>query len=101
MRAAADRCGVPYRVSVIDEEDDQAFCDRLGDLGAERIRVLGQVPTRLREAANQAGVHLADGPVTASGRVELFNYLREQAISRTLHRFGNLVGAESQGTPGP
>ena len=101
VRAAADRCGVPYRVSVIDEEDDQAFCDRLGDLGAERIRVLGQVPTRLREAANQAGVHLADGPVTASGRVELFNYLREQAISRTLHRFGNLVGAESQGTPGP
>ena len=46
-------------------------------------------------AANQAGIHLADGPVTANGRVELLNYLKEQAISRTLHRFGNLTGVES------
>ena len=93
VRTAADRCGVPYRLSVIEEEDDQAFSARISDLGVERIRVLGLVPTEMRIAANQAGVHLADSPVTASGRVELANYLREQAVSRTLHRFGNLVGA--------
>ena len=89
MQAAVDR-----------EEDDQAFSARVGDLGVERIRLLGEASTRLREAANQAGVYLADGPVTANGRVELLNYLKEQAVSRTLHRFGNLVGAESPGTPG-
>jgi RHH-type proline utilization regulon transcriptional repressor/proline dehydrogenase/delta 1-pyrroline-5-carboxylate dehydrogenase len=92
VKAAADRCGVPYQVSVIEDEDDQAFCSRLADLGAERIRMLGRIPTDIRRAANAAGIHLADGPVTANGRVELLNYLKEQAISRTLHRFGNLVG---------
>lgn len=91
-RAAADRCGVPYRVSAIDEEGDEAFSARLGDLDVERIRVLGEVPIRMRQAANRARIHLADGPITASGRTELLHYLREQAISRTLHRFGNLVG---------
>ena len=97
VRAAAERCGVPHRVSVIDDEDDQAFCDRVGGLGVERIRVLGEAPIELRESANRAGIHLADGPVTANGRVELLNYLKEQAVSRTLHRFGNLVGARAQG----
>ena len=92
VTAAAERCRVPYDISMLDEEDDQAFCSRLGDLDVERVRVLGDVPTRLRDAANQAGVHLADGPVTASGRVELLNYLKEQSISQTVHRFGNLVG---------
>ena len=50
----------------------------------------------LRKAANRAGIHLADGPVTANGRVELLHYHKEQTISRTLHRFGNLAGVESQ-----
>ena len=95
VRAAAERCGVPCRVSVIEEDDDQAFCARLGGLDVERVRILGEVPRSLRMAANQAGIHLADGPVTANGRVELLNYLKEQAISRTLHRFGNLTGVES------
>ena len=93
VRAAAERCGVSFQTSVIDEEDDQAFRVRIGRLDAERVRVLGKVSTALREAANRAGIHLADGPVTANGRVELLNYLKEQAVSRTLHRFGNLVNA--------
>jgi len=27
-----------------------------------------------------------------SGRIELLCYLREQTISRTMHRYGNLIG---------
>lgn len=92
VKAAAERCGVPYQVSVAEDEDDQAFGARVADLPVERIRVLGHVPHEVRRAANLAGIHLADGPVTANGRVELLNYLKEQAVSRTLHRFGNLVG---------
>ncbi len=95
VRAAAERCGVPYRISVIEEEDDQAFRARLGGLDVERIRILGEVPRSLREAANHSGIHLADGPVTANGRVELLTYLKEQTVSRTLHRFGNLADVES------
>ena len=43
-------------------------------------------------AAIAAEVELVDESVTASGRLELRHHLREQAISRTLHRFGNLIG---------
>ena len=59
--------------------------------GIERVRVIGSVPGDLRVATNAAGVHLADDPVTTNGRIELLHYLREQAISRTLHRYGNLL----------
>ena len=90
--AAARVCGVSYRVSTVDEESEGAFCARLDSLDVERIRALGRVTTRLRKAAHRAGIHVADGPVTADGRVELLNYLKEQSVSRTLHRFGALVG---------
>ena len=37
-----------------------------------------------------------DEPVVSSGRLEMRWYLHEQAISRTLHRFGNLIGGADQ-----
>ena len=92
VRAAADRCGTPYRVSTIDEEDDEAFAAGLAGSDVERIRTIGQVPNGVRIAAHRAGIHVADSPVTANGRVELGNYLKEQTVSRTLHRFGNVLG---------
>lgn len=92
VRLAAARCGVPLLEST-DDEDPAAFVERLVAAGGDRTRVLGPVSERLRAAATEHHVHLADDPVTPSGRVELRHYLREQAISRTLHRFGNLVGA--------
>lgn len=92
VRLAAARCGVPLLESAAGDEDAAAFVGRLVELGGDRIRVLGAVTAELRTAAIEHRVHLADDPVTPSGRVELRHYLREQAISRTLHRFGNLVG---------
>ncbi|MEL7208073.1 MAG: aldehyde dehydrogenase family protein, partial [Actinomycetota bacterium] len=89
--AAADVCGVPTTVSTYDEETPEAFSARLGELDVERVRVIGTVDPELRRAANEAGVHLADDPVTTDGRLELPHYLREQAVSRTLHRYGNLL----------
>ena len=95
--AAADRCAVPVVVSRADDEDDASFAARLADLGAPRVRVLGPVDEGLRRAAASADVHVADDAVTASGRVELLHYLREQVVTETLHRFGNLVGGRSAG----
>ncbi len=57
-----------------------------------RIRMVGTPESDLRQAANQAEIDLIDAPVVANSRHEMRWYLREQAISRTLHRFGNLVG---------
>ena len=94
VEAAARCCGVPMEVSLSATESDSAFAARVPDLGVERVRVLGTVSDSVREAAAQAHVYLADAPVTANGRLELLHYLREQAISRTLHRFGNLVAVD-------
>ena len=91
VQDAARRCGTRTELSDAARESDVEFAARIGRLGVERIRVLGDVDDRIRRAANAAGVHLATDPVTPSGRVELLHYLREQAVSRTLHRFGNLV----------
>ena len=52
----------------------------------------------LRASAVAAEVDVIDEPVVASGRLEMRWYLREQAISRTLHRFGNLLGSPDVAT---
>jgi RHH-type proline utilization regulon transcriptional repressor/proline dehydrogenase/delta 1-pyrroline-5-carboxylate dehydrogenase len=57
----------------------------------DRVRLLGDEPalrTRLPPTT-----FLDDRPPIGDGRIELLRYLREQAVSRTLHRFGNLVSS--------
>jgi RHH-type proline utilization regulon transcriptional repressor/proline dehydrogenase/delta 1-pyrroline-5-carboxylate dehydrogenase len=92
--AAADRAGVPVTLSRCDDdEDDARFAARV-DSGevTGRIRVVG-TSTGLREAARRrtGQVTVLDGPVLASGRRELLTVVREQAVSRTLHRFGHVT----------
>ncbi|WP_300343510.1 bifunctional proline dehydrogenase/L-glutamate gamma-semialdehyde dehydrogenase [Nesterenkonia sp.] len=58
--------------------------------GSARIRVLGTASSQLfAAAAPHPEIALLDDPVTASGRVELRYWVKEQAVSMTLHRFGN------------
>ena len=55
-----------------------------------RVRMLGTVDAELRtRLADRPEVALIADEVTASGRVELRYWLKEQAVSMTLHRFGN------------
>jgi RHH-type proline utilization regulon transcriptional repressor/proline dehydrogenase/delta 1-pyrroline-5-carboxylate dehydrogenase len=75
--------------------DAAAFTARLAEgayddsVGA-RVRVVGTLDPALRERlAARPEVALLDDAVTASGRVELRYWVKEQAVSITLHRFGN------------
>ncbi|WP_051260275.1 bifunctional proline dehydrogenase/L-glutamate gamma-semialdehyde dehydrogenase [Corynebacterium sputi] len=63
---------------------------RIGDRSSARVRIIGTLDdvTRDRMTARPE-VALVEDDVTASGRVELRNWLKEQAVSITLHRFGN------------
>jgi RHH-type proline utilization regulon transcriptional repressor/proline dehydrogenase/delta 1-pyrroline-5-carboxylate dehydrogenase len=73
-------------------ETDAGLAARLAQgPAAERLRAWGPVSTAVRAAANAAGVSVLDGPVLANGRLELRSYLREQVVSRVLHRHGNVV----------
>jgi RHH-type transcriptional regulator, proline utilization regulon repressor / proline dehydrogenase / delta 1-pyrroline-5-carboxylate dehydrogenase len=58
--------------------------------GGIRVRVIGTLAQSVRETvAHRPEVALLNDPVTASGRVELRYWVKEQSISMTLHRFGN------------
>jgi RHH-type transcriptional regulator, proline utilization regulon repressor / proline dehydrogenase / delta 1-pyrroline-5-carboxylate dehydrogenase len=99
--AAAIRAGTPVRVSTAQPlpdlgvsttvESDRAFLASLSSLGGSRVRVAGRAGADLHSAAWSTGVDLFDGDVHLSGRLEMLPYLREQAISRTRHRFGNVL----------
>lgn len=93
--AAAGCAGVPVTVSTAGEQDDATFAARVrtGEVTG-RVRVVGAAPG-LREAARTrlGEVTVLDGPVLASGSRELLSVLREQAVSRTRHRFGHVAAA--------
>jgi RHH-type proline utilization regulon transcriptional repressor/proline dehydrogenase/delta 1-pyrroline-5-carboxylate dehydrogenase len=98
VRTAADVAGVPIEVSgppgsgeAVDVvETDDGLARRIGGIGVERLRLLAPGDDTLRRACHQAGVAVDETPVTHHGRVELPCWLREQAVSRTLHRHGRI-----------
>lgn len=108
--AAAARTGARVEVSLAEPlpcaptavvEDDDAWLARAAAAPSSsltRVRLIG--PAGAREGAAAAATALAratggrpdlavwHGQVTASGRLELLPFLREQAVSATAHRFG-------------
>ena len=101
---AARLCGVPAAVSLAGGEsprdieavgeDEDTLAARLAGIGCERLRALVPVSAPLRRAAHAAGIGVVDAPVSAAGRFELRHYLREQAVSRVVHRYGSVMQAE-------
>jgi len=73
-------------------EAEAGFVERLTHPeDAERVRVWEPISTAARAAANGTGVTVIDAPVLANGRLELRWYLREQTVSRVLHRYGSVA----------
>jgi RHH-type proline utilization regulon transcriptional repressor/proline dehydrogenase/delta 1-pyrroline-5-carboxylate dehydrogenase len=90
--SAARTAGVPVTVSRASQESDEAFAARVaaGEV-AGRVRVVGSAPGLRAAAVTRTGeVTVLDAPVVASGRRELMTVVREQAVSRTRHRFGHV-----------
>ncbi len=90
--SAARTAGVPVTVSRADSEPHAAFAARVaaGEVTG-RVRVVGEAPGLRAAAVTRTGdVTVLDAPVVVSGRRELLTVLREQAVSRTRHRFGHV-----------
>lgn len=82
---------VPVMVSHWAEESDDDFAAGIATGAiAGRIRLIGDGPGLLAAAAGRVGdVTVLNDPVLFDGRREGLTVLREQAISRTRHRFGH------------
>lgn len=77
-------------VQVVTASDEDFVAGAVQQAGpAGRVRVVGTTPAALAGLAPTA-LTVIDGPVLANGRRELLTFVREQAISRTRHRFGHV-----------
>jgi RHH-type proline utilization regulon transcriptional repressor/proline dehydrogenase/delta 1-pyrroline-5-carboxylate dehydrogenase len=65
---------------------------RAAGTGPGRIRLLGEPEPEVVRAASSMGWVVDDAPAVAHGLLELLRWVREQAISETAHRHGNLTG---------
>jgi len=72
-------------------EDSEDLIERLSTRAYDRLRTLTPPSTYIQRAAHLAHISIIDAPAVANGRLELRWYLREQAISHTRHRYGNLL----------
>ena len=88
---AARTTGTPIELSRASEETESGLVDRLGGSAATRLRVVGSpLAEETVRAAHAAWIDVMDDQPVAEGRVELRRWVREQAISRTMHRYGIL-----------
>ncbi|QAY68947.1 bifunctional proline dehydrogenase/L-glutamate gamma-semialdehyde dehydrogenase [Xylanimonas protaetiae] len=86
--AADHGWGVPHEAPASDADFAAAVAS--GQVGG-RIRVVGAAPgLRAAAAAHPGTTTVLDAPVVASGERELLAFLREQAVSRTRHRYGHV-----------
>ncbi len=89
---AAALTGVSLEISLATQESDAKFAARLPELekNFEFLRTVGTPDDEVLRACHTAGLNWIHAPFTASGRQELRYWLREQAVSRTLHRYGQI-----------
>ncbi len=92
MRAASALTGVPLEISVRSDQSEAALGNRMSrSQGEMRLRLLAPATDELFELAHKASITVDPAPVTGCGRIELTHWIKEQAISRTMHRYGRLL----------
>jgi len=93
LHSRATRTGLKRLAAVVTRaETDAQFLADVRATGVARVRLVGEGPEAdaLADALWAPGLAVLTGPVLATGRRELLGMLREQAVSRTRHRFGHL-----------
>ncbi|RYG67983.1 aldehyde dehydrogenase family protein, partial [bacterium] len=89
---ASKLTGASLTISIESEESDADFAARLPALiqNADRLRTVDVPADEVLHAANESGFNWIDAPFTSNGRLELRFWLREQAVTQTRHRYGQI-----------
>jgi RHH-type proline utilization regulon transcriptional repressor/proline dehydrogenase/delta 1-pyrroline-5-carboxylate dehydrogenase len=92
-KLAAETCGARLEISRASEEDDATFAARIPCLAdrAEFVRTVTPPSDEILRAIHAADLNWIHAPLSAIGRIELTRWLREQAVSETRHRYGNII----------
>jgi RHH-type proline utilization regulon transcriptional repressor/proline dehydrogenase/delta 1-pyrroline-5-carboxylate dehydrogenase len=72
-------------------EDDDTFAKRVETTRPAKVRLLGRHDDRVLRVLHRSGVWVDRTPVVPDGSIELARWGREQSVSRTMHRHGNLI----------
>ena len=80
-------------------EDPAALVARLPAAGADKLRLIGSAGADLRLAALDAGVWVDDVAVVGAPALEALRWVREQAVSETLHRHGEYQAPRQRPPP--
>lgn len=74
------------------DESDEELAEVILRRETDRIRYANsdRVPTKIRQAATDVQLFIADWPVMRHGRIELLWYVQEQSLCVDYHRYGNL-----------
>ena len=89
LRLAATTTGVVLDESSTVDESDHEFVARIG--GVDRIRLLTDLGDDARRICHRANVAIDESAPVSDGFVELYRWVREQSISRTMHRHGRVI----------
>ncbi len=81
--AKAVRCRVQF-------ESAQELAHRLKPMKGGTIRIFGEYDEQMFAPAEIGNLPIIPHTVLANGRIELLNYLKEQSITETVHRYGNI-----------
>ncbi len=85
-------------IEFVQESDEElAAVVQAGQTDRIRYAAPDRVPVVLLETAAAQGFFIASAPVLAHGRIELLWYCREQSISDSYHRYGNLGEGGGEG----
>ena len=91
---AAEVTGINLVISMGTVESDSELMTRLPELAGEidLLRTIhGAASDELMNAAANLEIDWHNAPVTSDGRIELSRWFREQSVSETLHRYGNIT----------
>ncbi len=93
VRMVSAVTGVELTESSAADESDVDFARRVAgaDARPDRVRLLDSVGDDARRILNEAGIAVDISAPVGHPLIELPRWVREQAISRTLHRHGRLV----------
>jgi RHH-type proline utilization regulon transcriptional repressor/proline dehydrogenase/delta 1-pyrroline-5-carboxylate dehydrogenase len=94
VAAASSATGARTVWSDATGEPAAVLCGRLGALGIDRLRLIGDegeaASHDIRSAAHAAGLSIDDAPPVGAPEIELPRWLREQSVTTTMHRHGRV-----------